>query len=52
MARQERKTEAKPFGEFAEYWAEQKPSDDVLTYYVTYPHPNEGIAQGPLMPSL
>ena len=51
QARQERKTEAKSFKEFAQYWADQKPSDDVLAYYVTYPHPNEGLAQGPLMPS-
>ena len=48
----ERKSQAKPFGEFEEYWNKQRPSEDVLGSYVTYPHPNEGIKQGPLMPSL
>jgi acetophenone carboxylase len=47
-----RKAKGKPFKEFAEYWAEQKPTQEALEYYVTYPNPSVGIAQGPLMPSL
>jgi len=47
-----RKAEGKPFEEFEEYWSTQKPSDDILNWYVTYPSPNEGIAKGPLMPNL
>jgi hypothetical protein len=35
-----------------EGWSQLKPSDDVLEYYVTFPHPKEGIAKGPLMPKL
>ena len=48
----ERKAKGKPFDEFVEYWAGQKPPKEALNYYVTYPHPKVGIAQGPLMPSL
>lgn len=48
----ERLGQAKPFDEFVEEWSKQKPSDEVLTSYVSYPHPSVGIKQGPLMPSL
>ncbi|MCB2188252.1 MAG: hydantoinase B/oxoprolinase family protein, partial [Deltaproteobacteria bacterium] len=48
----ERKAAGKPFDEFAAYWAEQKPNPEALTFYGTYPHPAEGIAAGPQMPSL
>jgi acetophenone carboxylase len=48
----ERLAKAKPFKEFVEGWSQLKPSDDVLEYYVTFPHPKEGIAKGPLMPKL
>ena len=43
-----RLTEGKPFEEFQEYWSTQKPSDDILKWYVTYPSPNEGHRQGPV----
>ena len=48
----ERLAKAKPFKEFAEEWSKQKPGEGALEYYVTYPHPSEGIAKGPLMPSM
>ncbi len=43
---------AKPFEEFVAEWEKLAPSEDALHCYVTFPHPNEGIKQGPLMPSL
>ena len=48
----ERLQQAKPYDEFVKGWEGQKPSDEVLGSYVTYPHPSVGIKQGPLMPSL
>ena len=37
----------KPYDEFEKAWLEQKPPDEVIKYYGTYPHPSEGIKAGP-----
>ena len=49
-AKAERMKRAKPFAEFEAEWMKQRPPEEVLQYYGTFPHPKEGIAAGPAGP--
>lgn len=44
QTRAERKRRGRPFAEFEAEWLQQRPPDEVLQFYGSYPHPSEAIA--------
>jgi acetone carboxylase, alpha subunit len=51
-AREERKSRGRPYAEFVAEWQQQRPPDEIIQFYGTYPHPSEGIAAGPSFPGM
>ena len=45
-ARQERLNKATSYDEFEKDWLKLKPSEGIIEYYGTYPHPREGLTAG------
>ena len=47
QTREDRKRGAKSYDEFEAEWSKQRPSEEALKYFGTFPHPSEGINAGP-----